>query len=203
MAFEDNLVAKWNPKPVPQLVLIRIIFGFVAAQTRTGWRRGRANHVIIIVVVILRRRWRGSDEGSIVLERMRRRRRRKGRVCGGTEGMEPFLGRGRDGRKMVGVIGIGIGIGSWNRTTSSVVDGFERGLRLWLLPKGKRELSSNTIVYLTLFFHFYAQYNTTTIAFSTSTISILNNLWVSVNSKLFLHSYRTTFLGSANTTPIF
>jgi hypothetical protein len=147
MSLEHNLVAKRNTKAVTRLVLIRIVFGIGIIQIGTGWRRRRANHlaIIIILAVIMWWRWRRSDEGGVVMEG-----RRRGRVFGGTNGMKPFLGRGRDGRKIVG-------IGNSRRTaTSSVVNGFKRGLRFGLFTEGKREFSSNAVVYFTFFLHSFS-----------------------------------------------
>jgi hypothetical protein len=154
MSLEHNLVAKRNTKAVTRLVLIRVVFGIGIIQIGTGWRRGRANHLVVVViillflVVIMWWRWRRSDEGGVVMEG-----RRRGRVFGGTNGMKPFLGRGRDGRKIVG----GFGIGNCRRSSASgVVNGFERGLRFGLLTEGKREFSSNAVVYFTFFLHSFS-----------------------------------------------
>lgn len=62
---------------------------------------------------------------------------KRGRVFGGAEGIEPLLRRGGERRKIVGGRGFGgeVGSGSGRGTTGGVVDGFERGLGLGLLPK--------------------------------------------------------------------
>jgi heme A synthase len=83
MSLEHNLVAKRNTKAVTRLVLIRVVFGIGIIQIGTGWRRGRANHLVVVViillflVVIMWWRWRRSDEEGIILEG-----RRRGRVFG-------------------------------------------------------------------------------------------------------------------------
>jgi hypothetical protein len=84
MSLEHNLVAKRNTKAVTRLVLIRIVFGIGIIQIGTGWRWGRANHLVVVViilllflVVIMWWRWRRSDEGGIIAEG-----RRRGRVFG-------------------------------------------------------------------------------------------------------------------------